>query len=119
MFEYVEVGDDRIPGEIITIDRERVVAQLYEYTGGLTVGQPAWASGHALTVSLGPGLLGGIFDGLLRPLAGAGDFLGRRGLDRPAATTHRVEPLVEAGTSVVGGDAGSRPCPVPAASISW
>ena len=104
MFEYVEVGRARIPGEIITIDRDRAVAQLYEYTGGLTVGQPAWASGHALTVELGPGLLGGIFDGLLRPLAGAGDFLGRRGLDRPAVTTHRVEPVVRAGTSVAGGD---------------
>ncbi len=104
MFEYVEVGRARIPGEIISIDRERAVAQLYEYTGGLTVGQPAWASGHPLTIRLGPGLLGGIFDGLLRPLAGAGDFLGRRGLDRPAVTTHRVEPVVRAGTRVAGGD---------------
>jgi V/A-type H+-transporting ATPase subunit A len=104
MFEYVEVGHDHLPGEIITIDRDRAVAQLYEYTGGLTVGQPAWATGHALTVSLGPGLLGGIFDGLLRPLAGAGDFLGRRGLDRPAATSHRVEPVVEVGVTVAGGD---------------
>lgn len=108
MFEYVEVGRDRIPGEIITIDRDRTIVQLYEYTGGLTVGQPARASGHPLTVRLGPGLLGGIFDGLLRPLAGSGDFIDRRGLDRPPVTAHRVEPIVEIGTQVESGDAIAR-----------
>lgn len=104
MFDYVEVGDDHIPGEIITIDAERVIAQLYEYTGGLTVGEPVRAGGHPLSVALGPGLLGGIFDGLLRPLDGAGDVLARRGLDRPPVTTHRVEPSVATGDVVSEGD---------------
>ena len=67
-FEFVEVGDDRLPAEIIALDHERAVAQVYEYTGGLAVGEPAWALGGPLTVELGPGLLGGIYDGLLRPL---------------------------------------------------
>ncbi len=58
----------RLPGEIITVDHDLAVAQLYEYTGGLRSEQPAWATGHPLTVQLGPGLLGGIYDGLLRPL---------------------------------------------------
>jgi V/A-type H+-transporting ATPase subunit A len=108
LFDYVEVGEDHIPGEVITIDRDDVVAQLYEYTGGLAVGQPAWASSHPLAVQLGPGLLGGIFDGLLRPLADAGDVLGRRGLDRPADADHEVEPVVEQGAEVDEGDVLAR-----------
>jgi V/A-type H+-transporting ATPase subunit A len=104
LFEYVEVGDGRIPGEIITIDHDRAVAQLYEYTGGLSVGQPAWARGHALTVELGPGLLGGIYDGLLRPLAEADDFLGHSGLTRPATSEFDIEPLVDVGEMVQAGD---------------
>lgn len=104
LFEYVEVGERHIPGEIITIDHDRAVAQLYEYTGGLSVGQPAWARGHALTVQLGPGLLGGIYDGLLRPLSDAGDFLGHSGLARPATGEFDVEPLVDIGATVHAGD---------------
>ncbi len=103
-FEYVEVGERRLPGEIISIDRDRVIAQLYEYTGGLCVGQAAWASGHPLTVELGPGLVGGIYDGLLRPLGDADEFLPTRGMLRPAATDHRFEPLAEPGTIVSDGD---------------
>jgi V/A-type H+-transporting ATPase subunit A len=100
-FEYVEVGEERIPGEIITIDRDRAVAQLYEYTGGLAVGQPAWALGHALSVRLDPGLLGGIFDGLLRPLADAPEFLGHGGhRRRTAERRYEVEPLVDVGATV-------------------
>ncbi len=108
-FEYVEVGERRIPGEIITIDGDRAVAQLYEYTGGLAVGQPAWALGHALSVRLDPGLLGGIFDGLLRPLADAPEFLrhdGRGDRDRTdrGRSRYDVEPLVEVGATVSPGD---------------
>ncbi|RLE20891.1 MAG: hypothetical protein DRJ50_10040, partial [Actinobacteria bacterium] len=103
-FEYVEVGDQRLPGEIISIDHDRVVAQLYEYTGGLSVGQPAWASGRPLTVELGPGLLGGIYDGLLRPLEDAYEFLPPRGLTRPPVSNHRVEPTVVTGAVVAPGD---------------
>ncbi len=103
-FEYVEVGHDRLPGEIIALDLDRVVAQLYEYTGGLEVGEPAWTSGHPLTVELGPGLLGGIYDGLLRPLDEAPDFLPPRGLTRAAASTHEFVPSAVAGTEVRSGD---------------
>ena len=99
-FEYVEVGEAHLPGEIISVARNRAVAQLYEYSGGLSVGQPAWASGRPLTVELGPGLLGGIYDGLLRPLDGAGQFLVRRGLTRPPISEHDFVPLADPGTEV-------------------
>jgi V/A-type H+-transporting ATPase subunit A len=111
-FEYVEVGEHRLPGEIIAIDRQRAVAQLYEYTGGLSVGQPAWAGGQPLSIELRPGLLGGIHDGLLRPLDHAGDFLPPSRLIRPAATDIDFVPSATTGTTVATGDVlGSVPTP--------
>jgi len=104
-FEYVEVGELRLPGEIIAIEPDGVIAQVYEYTGGLGVGQQARASGHPLSVELGPGLVGGIYDGLLRPLDDAGEFLPPSGLTRPASTSHDFVPLVAPGTTVAAGDA--------------
>ncbi len=103
-FEYIEVGHLRLPGEVLTVDRDLAIAELYEYTGGLAVGEPAWATGHPLTVELGPGLLGGIFDGLLRPLADAELFLAPRGLVRPASTRHHFEPGPEVGAQMAPGD---------------
>jgi V/A-type H+-transporting ATPase subunit A len=103
-FEFIEVGEQRLPGEIIAVEENRASAQIYEYTGGLTVGEPVWASGHPLTVDLGPDLLGGIYDGLLRPLDDAPDFLVVRNAT-PRTTTHHVEPLVGSGDSVGPGDA--------------
>ncbi len=104
MYEFVEVGEHRLPGEIIALDRDRAIAQVFEYTGGLAVGEPAWALGRPLTVPLGPGMLGGIYDGLLRPLDDAGDFLPPRRLARPAATHHDVRPDVAVGDDVAEGD---------------
>jgi len=102
-FGYVEVGERRLPGEIVTIDGDLAVAQVYEYTGGLRVGEPAWSAGRPLTIGLEPGLLGGIYDGLLRPLDRGETFLGPRGLDRPAESEHRFEPAVRAGDEVSPG----------------
>jgi V/A-type H+-transporting ATPase subunit A len=103
-FEYVEVGDQRLPGEILTVDHDLAVAQLYEYAGGLQVGAPAWATGHPLSVRLGPGLLGGIYDGLLRPLQDAEAFLAPRGLTTAALARHQFEPIALRGTELNGGD---------------
>ncbi len=102
--DFVEVGRDRLPGEIISLDRGEAVAQVYEHTGGLQVGEPAWAAGHPLSVHLAPGLLGGIYDGLLRPLTGGPAFLGRRGMERPPETAYRFTPRVEPGATVGPGD---------------
>ena len=56
-FEYVEVGQDHLPGEIITIEPDIVVAQIYEHTGGLAVGDPAWARGEPPRSSVAPDCL--------------------------------------------------------------
>ena len=75
MLELVEVGEAHLPGEVIAVDGPRATVQVYEYTGGLEPGQPAAASGAPLSAHLGPGLLGGIFDGMLRRLDGASDWI--------------------------------------------
>ena len=103
-FEFVEVGEQHLPAEIISVERHHAVAQVYEYTGGLCVGAPARATGLPLTVELGPGLLGGIYDGLLRPLDGVEEFLPPRRLIRPPTTRHRFTPTTTSGTDMTAGD---------------
>ena len=102
--EFVEVGDAHLPGEIIALDGPIAIAQVYEYTGGLSVGAPAWSSGSPMTVELGPGLLGGIYDGLLRPLGIADDFLAPSHLTRPRPSRHRFEPRAHPGDVLSEGD---------------
>jgi V/A-type H+/Na+-transporting ATPase subunit A len=79
--EVVYVGDDRLVGEVIALDRDVATIQVYEDTGGLPLGAPIVASGAPLSVTLGPGLLSAVFDGIQRPLdrlaLRQGDFLGR------------------------------------------
>jgi V/A-type H+-transporting ATPase subunit A len=75
MLEVVEIGRHRISSETISISEDRATLQAYEYTGGLRVGDPAVATGHQLAGLLGPGLLGHVFDGLLRPLSSRGMWL--------------------------------------------
>ncbi|WP_437063233.1 V-type ATP synthase subunit A [Streptomyces sp. enrichment culture] len=75
MYDLVSIGPAGLPGEVVAISGDVVTVQAYEYTGGLAPGQPALPQGHPLSVRLGPSLLGGIFDGLLRPLSGVGDWL--------------------------------------------
>jgi V/A-type H+/Na+-transporting ATPase subunit A len=75
MYDLVALGTSGLPGEVVAISGDVVTVQAYEYTGGLAPGQPARPAGRPLSVRLGPGLLGGVFDGLLRPLSGSGDWL--------------------------------------------
>ncbi|HLF69255.1 MAG TPA: V-type ATP synthase subunit A [Gaiellaceae bacterium] len=75
MLELVAVGESHLPGEIIGLERDVATVQVYEYTGGLRPGEPVVPSGGPLTAELGPGLLGGVFDGMLRRLGGAPAFL--------------------------------------------
>ena len=90
--EAIEVGEARLPGEVIGLDGERFVAQVYEDTTGLAPGDPVTGSGLPLSVSLGPGLLGRIYDGLLRPL------------DDDAGTgVWHFEPTVRAGDRLAPG----------------
>jgi V/A-type H+-transporting ATPase subunit A len=66
--EAIEVGPQRRPGEVIRLKGGELVGQVYEDTTGLRPGDAVHGPGGALSVRLGPGLLGHIFDGLLRPL---------------------------------------------------
>lgn len=66
--EQVKLGALGLMGEVIARDEDRAVVQVYENTEGLRPGEPAVAMGQPLSVELGPGLLGRIFDGLQRPL---------------------------------------------------
>jgi V/A-type H+-transporting ATPase subunit A len=68
LYERVYVGHAMLTGEVVRLDRDKAVIQVYEDTRGLAVGEPVKGVGMALTVRLGPGLLGGMFDGLQRPL---------------------------------------------------
>jgi len=83
MYDIVEVGGDRLPGEIVAIRGPTATVQAYEYTGGLAPGDPARGRGEPLSARLGPHLLGAVFDGLLRPLGDAGIWLDP-GRSRPA-----------------------------------
>ena len=74
VYEALSVGPHQLLGEIIQLRGAELVAQVYEDTTGLEPGEIVVGSGRALSVMLGPGLLGGIFDGLLRPLTGTNDF---------------------------------------------
>ena len=68
LFDVVEVGDKRLIGEIVRLEKDEAVVQVYEDETGLTIGSEAVSTGRPLSVLLGPGLIGTIFDGIQRPL---------------------------------------------------
>ena len=107
VFDLVEVGEQRLAGETVSIRDDVATVQVYEYTGGLGPGDPAVSEGSPLCARLGPGLIGGVFDGVLRPLGGAGDLLeaGRRpgdGRGRESGGAWRFAPAA----AVAGGEVG-------------
>ena len=69
MMEMVFVGKDKLAGEVILIDNEKTTIQVYEETTGLSAGEPIYPTGSPLTITLGPGLMSNIYDGIERPLA--------------------------------------------------
>jgi V/A-type H+/Na+-transporting ATPase subunit A len=81
MMELVEVGEERLAGEVIGLDGNTITIQVYEETSGMRAGAPIFGTGLPLSVELGPGLLHSIFDGIQRPLPAieirSGSFIGR------------------------------------------
>lgn len=79
LYDRVYIGHARLSGEVVHLEKDRTTVQVFEDTHGLSVGEPAEGTRAPLTVMLGPGLLGGIFDGLQRPLPQlqqqTGDFI--------------------------------------------
>lgn len=74
--DVVQVGEAKLFAEVVSVRRGVITAQVYEYTGGIKVGDPVSGMGEPLSAGLGPWLLGGVFDGLLRPLSGQPRWLG-------------------------------------------
>ena len=107
MYDLVSLGGAGLPGEVVAISSDVVTVQAYEYTGGLAPGDLARPQGGPLAARLGPELLGGIFDGLLRPLSGAGDWLSPETVRGGAAGEHTwpFAPLVKSGTRISPGAA--------------
>jgi len=68
MYELVRVGHLNLVGEIIRLEEDRATIQVYEETSGLTVGDPVMCTGQPLSLQLGPGCMGRIYDGIQRPL---------------------------------------------------
>jgi V/A-type H+-transporting ATPase subunit A len=101
--EALQVGPQQLLGEIIRIEHNTIVAQVYEDTSGLQPGDQVSGTGSPLSVKLSPGLLGGIFDGLLRPLtAGTGDFI-QPGVNIPPCCNAEFKPLVKPDMQVTQG----------------
>ncbi|MBN2179049.1 MAG: V-type ATP synthase subunit A [Deltaproteobacteria bacterium] len=110
VYEVVDVGDDRLTGEIIGLEQDKAVIQVYEDTTGLRVGEPVVGTGEILMVELGPGIVGNIYDGVQRSLVtmmgDIGDFL-LRGARTDALDREKkwhFTPSVKAGDEVNEGD---------------
>jgi len=109
MYEVVEVGDGRLIGEVIRLDGEVATVQVYEATTSVKPGEPVARTGAPLSVELGPGLIGTIYDGIQRPLSvlyeADGTFV-RRGHKAAALDRERRwqwTPTVSAGEKVEAG----------------
>ncbi len=110
LFDVVRVSNERLIGEIIEMHGDRASIQVYEETAGLKAGEPVESTGSPLSVELGPGLIGGIFDGIQRPLESIMEKIGNnlsRGIEVPSLSRDSIwkfEATKNAGDSVIGGD---------------
>jgi V/A-type H+-transporting ATPase subunit A len=110
MYDLVRVGQERLMGEVIELRGEDASIQVYEDTEGLGPGEPVFDTGMSLSVELGPGLLGSIYDGVQRPLdiikESTGNFIAR-GTEMPGLDRGKLwdfSARVSAGDQVRGGD---------------
>lgn len=101
--EALRVGPRALLGEVVRLVDDVLVAQVYEDTTGLKPGDALEGSGAPLSVRLGPALLGGIFDGLLRPLDGLDSPFVAAGLRRAPARRFSFVPLAEPGQVLAPG----------------
>jgi len=110
MFELVRVGEEQLIGELIKLEADSAVVQVYEDTTGIAPGDPVYGSGMQLSVELGPGLIGTIYDGIQRPLEVIRSMSGlyiERGVTVPSLDRLRrwhFVPSVAAGERVGGGE---------------
>ena len=105
----VYVGEQRLFGEVVSSSGDESIVQIYEDSGGLSSGEPVYPTMEPMSIRLGPGLVGGIFDGIGRPLSQiesmAGDFIAK-GINIGALDENKkwpVKMLVKNGDEVKGG----------------
>jgi V/A-type H+/Na+-transporting ATPase subunit A len=109
MYETVEVGESKLIGEVIRLTGDVAFIQVYETTSGLKPGEPVVGTGQPLSVTLGPGIIGQIYDGIQRPLSEmakkSGDFIGRGIATTPIDLKKKYKfiPTVKKGDSITGG----------------
>ena len=106
MYDVVRVGEENLIGEIIRLNEDNAIIQVYEDTVGLKPGEKVISTDMPLSVDLGPGLLTNIYDGIQRPLPAifskTGDFISR-GVEAPAMDRKKkwhFKPTVKAGDKV-------------------
>ncbi|MEG1832139.1 MAG: V-type ATP synthase subunit A [Burkholderiaceae bacterium] len=103
MREAVRVGPRELLGEVVRLDGDEILVQVYEDTAGLRPGTQVVGDGLPLAIPLGPGLLGGIFDGLLRPLQDTGSNTIQPGLRPLPPREFEFVPAVSIGAQLAGG----------------
>ena len=110
MYDVVKVGNEELMGEVIKIQGENVIIQVYEDTAGIRPGEPVSNTGLSLAVELGPGLLTSIYDGIQRPLEVLVDKMGNfieRGVSAPGLSHEKkweFVPTMKVGDVVKAGD---------------
>lgn len=110
MYETVSVGDAKLIGEVIRLTGDIAFIQVYESTSGLKPGEPVIGTGNPLSVMLGPGIIGQLYDGIQRPLRdlskATGSFIGRGVVTSPIDMSKRYHfvPAVSDGDQVEPGD---------------
>lgn len=110
MMEMVYVGKEKLIGEVIGLDKKMTTIQVYEETTGLKPGEPVYSTGLPMSVTLGPGIIGNIFDGIERPLPAIekkfGAFIGKGAQFSPLGTEkkYKVTLKVKVGDTLSGGD---------------
>jgi V/A-type H+/Na+-transporting ATPase subunit A len=109
MYETVEVGDTKLIGEVIRLTGDIAFIQVYESTSGLRPGEPVVGTGQPLSVFLGPGIIGKIYDGIQRPLDDiaqkSGAFIGRGIATTPVDMKKKYNfiPSLKKGDPIEGG----------------
>ena len=110
MADVVRVGEQRLIGEILTMNGDSASIQVYEETSGLGPGAAVETTGSPLSVELGPGLIENIYDGIQRPLEGIMKIAGStitRGIEVPALDRQKhwdFQATAKPGDKVEGGD---------------
>jgi len=110
MNELVTIGEANVIGEIIRLEGDTAAIQAYEETAGIKPGEKVTGTGKPLSVELGPGLIGQIYDGIQRPLPIVQELAGpkiRRGIIPPALSRNKkwhFHPTVKKGAEVLRGD---------------